>query len=555
MKIYIRKIKRVILRFVYYIKRKYQTLGMRFLYNKGREIGEYSENTLFWVPGGMPGMLQLETAIASALKLRGNKVHAVICDGVFHACVRREITDQVPIAEWKNACSVCKKDCAKVLDTMGIPFSYIGDHVTQNDLSELKKVSHNVTWENLGELSYQNVNIGRNVQSSILRFLKGYELPNDESLVREYAFSGLICAAASKRLIKAMQPSRVFMSHGTYVDWGPALHTALALKIQVTAWMASYLPACFYFRHVEDDVHVDFHDMTDKAWGEVSNSQLNSLQIERLAQFLEGRYKRDASFDMKRIAPYTGGVNELRHKYSIDSKKPLWGIMAHINWDAVSDYSPMIYESFNQWMNETIQVIKDIRDVQWVIKVHPAESWFRQESGVEFLIKKYFPDLPDHIHVLSAEEDISPLDFFNMVDGGVTVYGTAGLELALHGKPVILAGDAHYGKKGFTYDANSREHYLELLSQAAQLPRLSESQVMLVKKYAHCYFIQRQIPVSVVKDPKSKWWNFQFDKKELLLEGQDPVIDFICEKIIDGTDFIMDEKLLAALEVNAGIKI
>lgn len=520
------------------------TLSMKNLYRKGRKVDECSESTLFWIPGGMPGMLQCEAAIAGALRLRGNKVHAVICDGVFSACMRREITDQVPIPDWSKSCDTCKKECAKVLDIMGIPFSYIGEHVNQDVLSELRKKSLKVAWENLSGLSFQGLNIGNNVRSAVLRFLKGFEIPNDESLVQEYAFSGLVCAAASKRIIEKTQPSRIFMSHGTYVDWGPALHTALAKKVPVTAWMASYLPACFYFRHVEDGVHIDFHNMSIKAWDEIKNRSFTNQKNKRLSQFLEGRYTRDTSFDMKRFKLFTGAGKELRHKYQFDLTKPLWGVMAHINWDSVSDYSPMIYESFNQWMNDTIHIIKNIRDVQWVIKVHPAESWDNPESGVEFLIKKYFPNLPEHVRVLPAEENISPLDFFNMVDGGVTVYGTSGLELALHGKPIILAGDAHYGKKGFTYDANSKEHYRELLSQVTQIPSLDEDQIALAKKYAYCYFLQRQIPISVLKDPKSKWWNFQFDKKELLLEGADPVIDFICQKIVDRNDFIMDENLL-----------
>ena len=56
----------------------------------------------------------------------------------------------------------------------------------------------------------------------------------------------------------------------------------------------------------------------------------------------------------------------------------------------------------------------------------------------------------------------NPFDFFQLVDGDVTVYGTSGLELALLGKPVILAGEAHYGGKGFTYDGLSQNSYKEL---------------------------------------------------------------------------------------------
>jgi len=142
-----------------------------------------------------------------------------------------------------------------------------------------------------------------------------------------------------------------------------------------------------------------------------------------------------------------------------------------------------------------------------------------------------------------------------MIDGAVTVYGTAGLELVLHGKPVILAGEAHYGRKGFTYDSNSQLEYREFLKKAGNMPSLNSEQNELAKKYAHCYFIYKQIPISVVNDPNSKWWSFQFDKKELLLEGEDPIIDFVCKKIIDGKDFIMDEEILRLASKNMEGKV
>jgi capsule polysaccharide export protein KpsC/LpsZ len=217
--------------------------------------------------------------------------------------------------------------------------------------------------------------------------------------------------------------------------------------------------------------------------------------------------------------------------------------MAHINWDSVSDYAPMLYESFNEWMIDTIDIAKEVSDVQWLIKVHPAEAWDNPESGVEALVRKEFPELPGNIKLLSAEENISPLDFFGLVDGAVTVYGTAGLELAMQGKPVILAGDAHYGNKGFTHDAVSRLTYQNLLRHAGSIGPLRESQIDLAKKYAYCYFILRQIPVSVVANPNSKWWSFQFDQRERLLPGNDPVIDFICERLLDGKDFVMSPEL------------
>ncbi len=530
-----------------YLVHRRRTRAMQKLFKAAPLPDKQEPDVLFWVPGGMPIMLHFEGALAAALKLRQNKVHAILCDGVFSACVKREITDQIPLGEWSSACGACKRICSKTLSQLGISHSFIGDYVSKQDRDDAKMQSGTVEWDTVERLKYGTVSVGKNVKSAILRYLKGHDLPCDPRLVQEYAYSGLICAAAARNAFESLKPARVFMSHGTYVDWGPALHTSLDMDIPITAWMASYLPARFYLRHVPDGIHVDFHNMSEPSWDEVRATPLSAGQQARLSNYLLDRYQRNTSFDMKRFKPYVGKTSEALARYCLDESKPIWGIFAHINWDTVSDYAPMLYESFNEWISETVEIAKEVPDVQWLVKVHPAEAWDNPDSGVELLIRRKFPELPENIRVLSAEENISPLDFYGLVDGAVTVYGTAGLELSMHGKPVILAGDAHYGKKGFTFDAESREAYKSLLRRAGEIAPLSEGQVDLAKQYAYCYFIQRQVPISVVANPDSKWWSFQFDKRERLLPGMDPVIDFVCERVMDGEDFIMS----AALEAEA----
>lgn len=524
----------------------YWRYAMQRLYKKNLPALSGNELILFWVPGGMPLMLQLEGAVAAALKLRGQKVHAIICDGIFDACVKREITDQIPVAEWAKSCARCKKHCSKTLTQFGIEHSFIGDYVSASELQKAHEMSRSETFSTIGEMQHRDIVFGENVRSSIIRYLQGHDLPNDPDLVPAYAFSGLVSATAASNALDKLKPSRVFMSHGSYVDWGPALHISVERKIPVTAWMASYLPSRFYFRHIPDRVHIDFHNMSDAAWGEVSAQQLTEEQSEKLNRFMDDRYKRNASFDMPHLEGYLGKKDEIRLRYDLSSEKPVWGILAHINWDAVCDYAPMLYDSFDEWMIETINIAIEDPSVQWLIKIHPAEAWDnRLGTGVEALVRDTFPKLPENIKLFSARENISPLDFFELVDGAITVYGTPGLELAMKGRPVILAGDAHYGKKGFTYDAHNRQAYTDLVKRAASIGPLKESQVDLAMVYAYCYFFSRQVPISAVFNSNNKWWGFQIGKRESLLPGRDPAIDFICERTLDGKDFIMSAELEA----------
>jgi hypothetical protein len=302
---------------------------------------------------------------------------------------------------------------------------------------------------------------------------------------------------------------------------------------------------------VADASRVDFHKLSDRVWDQLSQRPLNEDEDASLQNFLARRYHQGVSFDMKRMAAYTGETDTFMDKYQLDRTKPIWGVMAHINWDSVSDYSPMAYPSFDEWMVDTIDTVSKITDVQWLIKVHPIEAYDNPAAGVQRLIDTRFPSLPSHVHVIPAEEQVSPLEFFHVIDGAVTVYGTAGLELALQGKPVILAGEAHYGGKGFTYDGLTIDSYRALLHQASSLPRLNEDQQALARTYGHSYFVQRQIPLPLVRDPKSIWWNLQHERRDQLLPGADPFLDFICDRLMKGEDFVMDRKLVELADSDA----
>lgn len=512
---------------------------MAGLYRRGSRP-RTKERVLFWIPGGMPLMLQIEGVLAAALKLRGVDVHAILCDGPFIACVKRELGDDVPVARWHGACRGCRAATSHVLDVMGIPYSFIGDFVSPETLAELRVKASSFSWGNL-----DTHELASNVRSSIVRYLKGAAISGHEEIVPEYAYSALVCASAAAEAMNRLKPTRVFMSHGVYVDWGPALSVSLRNGIPVCAWMASYLDAHFYFRHVDDPLRVDFHNMSAEAWNQQRALPMTDSQRRTLAEYLTNRYRRKVSFDMKHLEDFSGDTDALRRRYVSRPDRPTWGIMAHINWDSVSDYAPMAYAMFDDWIVDTIDHIIGIDDVNWLLKIHPAEAWDNPESGVQRLVEERYPELPPHVRLIPAEERLSPLDFYQLVDGGVTVYGTAGLELALLGKPVIVAGEAHYGGKGFTHDGLTKTTYRELLARAGVLGPLSAEQRVLAEKYAYAYFMRRQIPLPAVHDPDG-WWKFKIDERDSLLPGNNEFLDFVCARILDGRDFVMDDELVAA---------
>jgi hypothetical protein len=526
---------------------EHQRRAMAKLYEKGAPIDLSKGTLLFWVPGGMPLLLHVEASIAAAMKLRGYNVHAIICNSPYRGCAIRTVQEGVPISRWRDVCPTCVRKTTAVLETMGIPYSYNGDFLTAAERDDLWRQTADVTWDTLDTLEWDGLNVGKNVRSSITRYLQGAALTGHEAIVHEYAYSGLVAACAASRAMERFKPWRVFMSHGTYIDWGTALHTAFGRGIPVTGWKASYLSWHFYLRHVEDPTRIDFKRLSRACWSEMMSRDLTPAENARLDKFLVDRYHNKISFDMKQLKTYRRDVSDLKAKYA-PSGKPVWAVLAHINWDSVSDYAPMAYPSFDDWMIDTIRHAIAVPDVQWLIKIHPVEAWDNPASGVQRLIEREFPSLPDHVRVIPAEEDVNPANLYEMIDGGVTVYGTAGLELALMGKPVILGGEAHYGGLGFTHEGVTPVKYREFLLKAAQLGPLTEEQRANVRKYAYSHFIQRQVPLEIVHDPRSEWWGLQHEKRDLLVPGNDPFIQFVCDRLVDGTDFNMPEELVTLTE-------
>lgn len=530
-----------------HLKRLNKRLKLKKFYAKGNKPGKNPETILFWSTGGMLIQSNIEGAIACALKARGHNVRMILCDGIYKACAKRVDMPDIPVSEWGKYCKSCIRQNSDVFERLGIDYTFISELISPEKNEKLKKSSLEITFDNYRSLSLNGVHLGSHVESAMLRHTRGGSYSGLENILREYSLTVLMNAAASEEAIKRFNPSRIFMSHGIYADWGPALTNAINKKIQTSSYICCYLTAHFFFGTVRS-FDETFLTVNEKSWNKVLINGQAGIQKKRLENFLERRYKNNVTQDLKGLLKeYKGNSEHIYSKYGLDPSKPVWGIMTHINWDAASDYFPMIYETFDEWLYETIKIIYDVREVQWLIKIHPSELNDNPETGCQRFIEKNFPDLPSHIKVLKMDDDISPLDFYNLLDGGVTVMGTGGLELALKGKPVILAGDAHYSNKGFTYDAKTKENYKQLLMNTKNLKSNDDEKLALAWKYGYIYFIQKQVPLlPTIKEDLY----IDFTKLDYLLPGKNKFMDFLCDRIIDGQDFILPDELVELTHVD-----
>ena len=143
--------------------------------------------------------------------------------------------------------------------------------------------------------------------------------------IREVILSGNFISGPKVEAFERESAAYLGIKAAAAVNSGTAaLHVALAHDTPVAAWMASYLPWRFYFRHVEDGVHIDFHNLSASAWNERKAKALTVSEQHRLDAFLAGRYHKHVSFDMKLFKEYKGDTAELRTRLGLDGDKPVW---------------------------------------------------------------------------------------------------------------------------------------------------------------------------------------------------------------------------------------
>ena len=108
-----------------------------------------------------------------------------------------------------------------------------------------------------------------------------------------------------------------------------------------------------------------------------------------------------------------------------------------------------------------------------MIRVHPAEVKLPGKQTREPLgdyLRQDYRDLPPNVRIVDADDPLSSYPLMAAADVGLVYTSTTGLEMALRGKPVIVAGRTHYRGKGFTLDVSSPTEFTESLEQALDNP-------------------------------------------------------------------------------------
>ena len=370
-------------------------------------------------------------------------------------------------------------------------------------------------------LHYRNMPVGQMALSTYCRHhATGFIDPSNESL-REFSVEWIqnICRAyeAASKLYQTRQISTAVFTETFIEEYGGFYYAALSLGIDVIKTSGTVRDnAIVVQRRSVQNERLHHAALTEPAWQIVKQlKDYNHLKSEVDRNFSD-RYG-DKWLRSQRNHKNTKIVSreQGRGLLGIIGQRKTVVIFSHILYDTIFHYGDELFQDYATWLIETVKVAIENSRVDWFIKLHPSNLWrgeFQSLLGGKYeeeeIIARHIGALPAHVHLVKADTPISPFSWYQIADYGISVRGTAGLEMACFGKPVITAGTGRYEGKGFTIDPGSVDEYRSILLTLPTLDPLTPAQTQLAVRYAHGLFNMKPFALASL-EPRLKFGKYE----------------------------------------------
>jgi hypothetical protein len=300
-------------------------------------------------------------------------------------------------------------------------------------------------------------------------------------------------AAAALYWLRTHRPDVVVTPNGMILEMGAVYQVARYLDIPVVTYEFGEQRGRIWLAYNREVMRQD----TDLLWERFKDLPLSEAQSAQARTLFASRQQASLweNFSRRWQGMPSQGGQRARRDLGLD-ERPLVLLAANVIGDSLTLGRQVFSQSMTEWLKRTVSYFCERHDVQLVVRIHPGERYTKGPSVAD-LLKQDQPELPENIHLVGANDPINTYDLVEIADLGLVYTTTVGMEMAMSGVPVIVAGQTHYRGRGFTQDPASWEAYFQTLDHALQSPQrtsLSEVQVDQAWNYAYRFFFEYPLP-------------------------------------------------------------
>jgi hypothetical protein len=331
-------------------------------------------------------------------------------------------------------------------------------------------------------------------QYTLMREEVDMDAPKDRTLYELRMKRNTFAALAALDWMQTHKPDVVLIPNGLILEMGIVFRVARYLNIPAVTFEFNDQREQIWLAQNTSIMRQD----TDYLVRERCSLPMTDEMYERLADLENARRGARVWGKSKRLWQYVSaqGVEQTRKALGLDDR-PVVLLAANVLGDSLTLGRNLFAESMSEWITRTVRYFAARTDVQLVVRVHPGEKIVPQAKSMGTVVREALPELPEHIHVIGALDNVNTYDLIEIANLGLAYTTTVGVETAMNGIPVISCGDTHYRGRGFTIDPNSWDEYFTTLASVLNdLPahRLREEQIAKAWNYAYRFFFEYPRP-------------------------------------------------------------
>jgi hypothetical protein len=475
-----------------------------------------------------------ERTIAKACCVRGAEVSYLVCDGLPECDQHWFSKAGGPRPD--DICQRCRAANASSVELAEFPSRWTSSFVSQEEREEVSSWAEALCPEQFASATFRGLPISEWVISSINSYFREFPPDLTSELVvnvyRKFLISaGLIAIALTNYLENNEFDSAIVFN-------GRQSITRVAMEIFLARGMRVLTHERGEYQRGHLNARANAHCMSPlpfaafwRMWGGIP---LLKPQLEQARMWLvERRYGVNPAW-----IQFSKGMNSgsVRRQLGLSEGRPLLALFTSSTDEVAGD--PLMqgpYLSQADWVTDVVDWTRDHPQVDLVIKVHPnlgGNSYIgaaRQELGIYEMMRS---SLPANVRLVMPDDNVSAYSLAEEADFGLTFGSIIGLEMAMYGKPVLLAARAIYEHSPAFLTVRSRDELPALLEKSLRPSdtREIQRQAFRIAYYAMCVC---DMPFPLVKTETLYNARENFETAAELESGKDPSLDRICRFLLD----------------------
>ena len=396
--------------------------------------------------------------------------------------------------------------------------------------------------DDLIKLKYQNIDIGIAVYDHHIRFT-GIGSSNLINFKMIYFLSkALLVQNFSKKLFELNSFKEVVQSETQFIPSMIIFQNSLLSKCKVFSrrWNDNKISVVIQ-KGLEEkftDRASTSQELLNLVYKKYDNNMSNDVEYLMRERFKGNiKYMGDHEAEENMEHKFFGQKNlinnftkgELCKKFNWDINKSIVIIFSNDLTDGVFKVKWKIFKDPLTGLKETINIIKEIKHINWLIKPHPNDIKLNLITSTE----KEVLDLPnEYKNIRIFPKNFSSASLPRIISAAITMSGSAGYEYPSFGVPAIICAGTFYSGNGFNHEARTISEYKEMLKSVDKLVPLSNEQISKAKNFIYTHSILSKVVSSLIPKKKITSLSNNFEDNEYWKEFQ---------MLIDNYKFDTDE--------------